>query len=157
MLIPVFYMKVNKAIMAVLMISISHRCNSPGVLLWDSFPSVKSLSAMPTKMGDGLIYPQICTVYKKSCKWTWFSIGRHSIWVTLIKENMQTKVTVIPILCINGTAVIFAHYIVLQYTHRLQRKKKEILYIIKQPSSLMTLTHCDLARTLIRKMYSHLF
>lgn len=35
MLISLLYVKVNKVIIATLMISISHRCNSLGVLLWE--------------------------------------------------------------------------------------------------------------------------
>lgn len=62
---------------------------------------------MPTKMGDWLIYPQICTMYKKSCKWTGSSIGRHSIWMTLIKEKIcRQRWQWSQYWCISGTAVV---------------------------------------------------
>lgn len=48
MLISLSHVKVNKVIIAALMISISHRCNSLGVLLYDK----KKNDSVITKMGD---------------------------------------------------------------------------------------------------------
>lgn len=98
MLISAFYMKVNKVIMAVLMISISHRCNSPGASLRDSF-SGESLSAMPTKMGDLTnLSPNLHHV-QKIMQMNWLLIWKtQRLGDINQRKNMQTKVTVIPIL-----------------------------------------------------------
>lgn len=98
MLISAFYTKVNKVIMAVLMISISHRCNSPGASLRDSF-SGESLSAMPTKMGDLTnLSPNLHHV-QKIMQMNWLLIWKtQRLGDINQRKNMQTKVTVIPIL-----------------------------------------------------------
>lgn len=98
MLISAFYTKVNKVIMAVLMISISHRCNSPRASLRDSF-SGESLSAMPTKMGDLTnLSPNLHHV-QKIMQMNWLLIWKtQRLGDINQRKNMQTKVTVIPIL-----------------------------------------------------------
>lgn len=98
MLISVFYMKVNKVIMAVLMISISHRCNSLGVLLWDSFPSVKITQCHAnigrlTNLSPNLHHVQKIMQMNWVLNWKTQHLGDINQ-----RKNMQTKVTVIPIL-----------------------------------------------------------
>lgn len=128
--------------MAVLMISISHRCNSPGASLRDSF-SGESLSAMPTKMGDLTnLSPNLHHV-QKIMQMNWLLIWKtQRLGDINQRKNMQTKVTVIPILVHKWRSCDFfspphPRLTVYLYSSGGCEEKMEILYILKPPALII--------------------
>lgn len=125
--------------MAVLMISISHRCNSPGASLRDSF-SGESLSAMPTKMGDLTnLSPNLHHV-QKIMQMNWLLIWKtQRLGDINQRKNMQTKVTVIPILVHKWRSCDFPPppLTVYLYSSGGSEEKMEILYILKPPALII--------------------